>query len=67
MDGNGTKPIVVVDGGSGRGEVGSGGEGVDIGEVDVGVIDFDIGEVGGGVGVEIEGRHCDVGGDGGAV
>ena len=67
MDGYGTKPVVVIDGGLGRGEVGCGGEGVNITEVDVGVVDFDIGEVGGGVGVEVEGRHCDDGSCGGAV
>ena len=55
MDGYGTKPVVFVDGGLGRREVGCGGEGVDVGEVDVGVVDVDIGEFGGGVSVEIEG------------
>ena len=67
MDRDGAEPIVVVDGGSGGREVGCSGEGVDITEVDVGVVDFDIGEVSGGVGVEIEGRHFDVGSGGSTV
>ena len=66
MDGDGTEPVVVVDGGLGRGEVGCSGEGVDVCEVDVRIIDLDVGEVGGGVSVEIEGRHCDIGGGVGA-
>ena len=67
VDGYGTKPVIVVDGGSGRREVGCGGEGVDVGEIDVGIVDVDFGEVGGGISVEIEGRHCDIGSGSGAV
>ena len=71
MDGDGTKPIVG-DGSGGRGEVGSGDPGIDVAEVEVVVVDLweieveevESSEVGGGIGVEIEGRHCDIGGGG---
>ena len=66
MDGNGAEPVVVVDGGSGGREVGRCCKCVDVGEINVRVIDLNVGEVGGGVSVEVEGRHNDVGG-GGAV
>ena len=67
VDGYGTKPVVIVGGGLGRGEVGCSGEGVDVGEVNVGIVDVDIREFGGGVGVEVEGRHGDVGSGSGVV
>ena len=69
VDGDGAKPIVS-DGGGGRGEVGGGDPGIDVAEVEVVVVDLGeievgevkSGEVGSGIGVEIEGRHGDVGG-----
>ena len=67
VDGYGAKPVVIIDGGSGGREVGCCCECVDVSEIDVGVIDLDVGEVGGGVGVEIKGRHGGVGSGGGAV
>ena len=66
MDGNGTKPIIS-DGSGGRGEISGSDPGIDVTEVEVVIVnlgEIEVGEVkssevGGGVGVEIKGQHCD--------